>query len=81
MPVWSRIVLLQGVQSSGSEFGERTRPNPGSEFGFGVRIWPYPGSAGSEFGERNGPNPGSAGSEFRERNRTNPGSEFKKGQG
>ena len=40
---------------TGSEFGERTRCNPGT--------WPNPGSAGSEFGERSGPNLGSAGSE------------------
>ena len=37
IPVWSRIVFLPGGGSSGSEFRERTGPNPGSEFEFGVR--------------------------------------------
>ena len=59
------IVFLPGVRSSGSELGERTGLNPGSEFGFGERIQPNPGSAGLEFGERNRPNPGLAGSEKR----------------
>ena len=36
------------TRSSGSEFGERTGPNPGLEFG--ERIWPNPGLAGSEKG-------------------------------
>ena len=43
------------------EFGERTGPTPGSEFGFGERF--YTGSAGSEFGERTRSNPGSSGLE------------------
>ena len=43
-------------------------PNPGSVFG--ERIWPNPGSAGSEFGERKGPNSGLA---FGEKNVPNPG--------
>ena len=47
------------VHSSGSEFGER--------------IWPNPGSEGSEFGEKNESNPCSAGSEFGERKRPSPG--------
>ena len=42
-----------------SEFGEKTRLNPGS--------------AGLEFGERNGTNPGSAGWEFGERICNNAG--------
>ena len=46
--VWSRIVFLPGVRSSGSEFGERTGTNPGSKFR--ERIWPNPGSAGMEKG-------------------------------
>ena len=31
-PVWSRIVFLPRVRSSGSEKGERTGLNPGLEF-------------------------------------------------
>ena len=50
-------MFLPEVRSSGSDFGERTGPNPGSESGFGERTWPYTGSAGSEFGERTRPNP------------------------
>ena len=60
IPVWSRIVFLPGVQCSSSEFGERTVPNPGLEFGLTL---PCPGSAVLEFGEKTGLNPGSAGSE------------------
>ena len=63
--VWSRIVFLPGVRVQSSEKG-RGRTLVRSS-GFGERIGPNPGLAGSEFGERKGPNPGSAGSEFRER--------------
>ena len=45
------------VRSSEKGPGRTLVPSSGSEFG--ERIWPNPGSAGSEFGERNGPNPGS----------------------
>ena len=50
-------MFLPGVRSSGLEFRKRTRPNPGSELGFGERTWPYTGSApgqtqSSEFGLR-----------------------------
>ena len=65
VPVWSseKGPGRTLVRSSGSEFGER--------------IWPNPGSTGSDFGERNGTNPGSAGLEFGERTGPNPGLEFR----
>ena len=49
-------MFLPGVPSSGLEFRERTKPNPGLEFGWesGERTWPNTGLAGSQFGERNG---------------------------
>ena len=50
--VWSRIVFLPGVRSSGLEFKERTGPSPGSEFGSGEKNLAQHCFAGSEFGER-----------------------------
>ena len=62
------------VRSSGSEFGERIWPNPGSTGSeFGERKGSNPGSAGSEYGEMNGLDPGLAGSEFGEKTGLNPG--------
>ena len=59
---------------AGLEFGEKTGPNTGLEFGFGERNGPNPGSTGFEFGERTWPNPDlEIGSEFGERNGPNPG--------
>ena len=80
--VWSKIVFLPGVRSSGSELGEgRAKPWFGVQVGssekgqspihwfsrFRERTRPIPGSSGSEFGERNGQNTGLAGSEFGEK--------------
>ena len=65
-------LVLTTVTGQGSEFRERIGPTAGSEFGERTRA--NPGSAGSEFRERTGPNPGSVGSEFRERTGPNPGS-------
>ena len=73
---------------AGSEFGERTWPNPSPEFGFGVRRTDWAQPWFGRFGERNGSNLSWAGSMFgerlwpntdlefgfRERNRPNPGS-------
>ena len=57
-------MFLPRVRSSSSEKGPGRTLVRSSGSEFGERIWPNPGSAGSEFGERNGTNPGSAGSGF-----------------